>query len=68
MHDITKLHHSTRRFPFRIAQRHGWTMAIIFMDLDAFKKINNLYGHEAGDVVLTIANRQSIGRLAIPTD
>jgi diguanylate cyclase (GGDEF)-like protein/PAS domain S-box-containing protein len=33
------------------AQSH-WPIALIYLDLNAFKPINDTYGHEAGDVVL----------------
>ncbi|MDQ6685611.1 MAG: GGDEF domain-containing protein [Pseudomonadota bacterium] len=40
------------------AKRHGWTIAVMFIDLDAFKVVNDTHGHEVGDAVLkTIAAR-----------
>jgi diguanylate cyclase (GGDEF)-like protein len=34
------------------SRRHGTPTGIIMMDVDHFKKVNDTYGHEAGDVIL----------------
>ncbi len=36
------------------AKRHGWTLAVMFVDLDNFKSINDIHGHKTGDSVLKI--------------
>lgn len=36
------------------AERHGWMLAVMFLDLDRFKLVNDTHGHTAGDSVLTV--------------
>ncbi len=61
---LRALHDSTTGLPSRdlfdarlahaisLAERHNWTLAVMFLDLDRFKSINDTHGHAAGDRVL----------------
>jgi len=37
---------------FERAKRHSTDLSIIIMDIDYFKSINNIYGHQFGDTIL----------------
>ena len=60
--ELTKLHN--RRYfiealegEFERASRYEIEMALIMMDMDHFKGINDTYGHPAGDMVLSEIGR-----------
>ena len=49
------------------SERSGHYLAVIFLDLDGFKDVNDALGHEAGDAILTrVAGR--LERSLRPTD
>jgi two-component system, cell cycle response regulator len=67
------LHDSTTGLPNRdlfndrithaiaMAKRHAWTLAVMFLDLDRFKYINDTHGHAVGDTVLKEVAKRLLG-------
>lgn len=42
------------------AQRHQESLALIYLDMDNFKRINDSLGHDAGDLLLQLASKRII--------
>jgi len=60
LHDVVTGLPNARLFADRLetaiaqAERHGWRLAVMFIDLDAFKSVNDRYGHHVGDELLCV--------------
>ncbi len=46
-----------------LAKRNNWVLAVMFIDLDRFKLINDTYGHAVGDKVLQEVAQRMEGRV-----
>ncbi len=51
------------RQEIRRAKRYGHSFAVFLLDLDGFKEVNDSFGHQSGDAVLTEVARRLVASL-----
>lgn len=47
------------------ARTHGKAFALLFLDMDGFKEINDTFGHQMGDALLTLVGARLRARLRV---
>lgn len=57
----TRLFHDTLKSQFSLAERHGHNLTLLLLDVDRFKRVNDTYGHQVGDRVLTTIAQKVTG-------
>jgi two-component system cell cycle response regulator len=55
------------RTEFSFTERHGASLAVLLIDIDHFKRVNDTHGHRAGDFVLQLV-AATIQRIMRPED
>ncbi len=53
--------HDRLRMAIDLANRQGWQLALLVMDLDRFKRINDALGHTVGDQLLRSVAQRLVG-------
>ncbi len=48
---------------YQFARRHGHVFALLFVDLDRFKQVNDTLGHDVGDLVLKVTAERLKGSI-----
>ncbi len=56
-----RMFHDRLELAIKKAKRSGMPLALMFIDLDHFKEINDVFGHEIGDMLLKEASRRLMG-------
>lgn len=51
LYNHTMIHHQLER-EIQIADRYKRDLSVVMIDIDNFKSVNDIYGHQAGDVIL----------------